>query len=71
MARDGRVYEDELGRCYLVPDFPLGKRGFKAHYYEPHRAGGFRCRNVPWRKSWEEAQADLDELAAKRGWKEI
>ena len=28
------------------------------------------CAMVPWQKTFEEAQADLDRLAKEKGWKE-
>lgn len=51
----------------------LGEGSFKARYQKPDHQGDVGWKGlaaVPWRKSREEAQADLDQLAAKKGWRE-
>ena len=44
---------------------------FKARYQKPEKQGDVGWKGlaaVPWRPSREEAQADLDRLAKKKGW---
>ena len=47
---------------------------FKARYQKPEHQGSTGWKGlaaVPWRETREEAQADLDALAARKGWQEV
>lgn len=69
----GRMYVDSRGWMYRVMK-GLGEDCYKARYQRPEHSGdtGWKCmRTLPWRKTIREAQADLDALAARRGWKEV
>jgi len=51
----------------------LGENNFKARYQKPEKQGDIGWKvlaAVPWRQTREEAQADLDQLAEKKRWKE-
>lgn len=68
----GREYIDSRGWKYRVMS-GLGENTFKARYQRPEKHGNVGWKgltSVPWRKTFEEAQADLDALAEDRGWKE-
>lgn len=68
----GRKYIDSRGWKYQVMS-GLGEGAFKARYQKPEKHGdvGWKgCAMVPWQKTFEEAQADLDRLAKERGWNE-
>lgn len=68
----GKRYIDSRGWKYKVMS-GLGDNTFKARYQRPEKQGdvGWKAlASVPWRGSREEAQADLDRLAEKKGWKE-
>lgn len=68
----GKKYIDNRGWKYQVMS-GLGEGAFKARYQKAEKQGsnGWKClTSVPWRSTAEEAQADLDRLAAKKGWKE-
>ena len=65
-------YIDSRGWKYQVMP-GLGDNTFKARYQRPEKhgdAGWKGLASVPWRNSREEAQADLNRLAEKKGWKE-
>lgn len=64
------VYRDDRGWCYMVRG-GIGQMEFKAFYNKPDRYGWHGCRALPWRKTEEEAQQDLDEYAKKKGWKRV
>ena len=67
-----KKYIDSRGRKYRVMS-GLGENCFKARYQRPEKQGDVGWKGlaaVPWRQTREEAQADLDQLAAKRGWRE-
>ena len=67
-----KKYIDNRGWKYQVMP-GLGDNAFKARYQRPEKQGdtGWKgLATVPWRSSREEAQADLDRLATKKGWKE-
>lgn len=66
-----KKYVDNRGWKYKV----MGGIGeaFKARYQKPDKEGDVGWKGVaavPWRKTFEEAQADLDRLAGEKGWKE-
>lgn len=68
----GKNYIDSRGWKYQVMS-DIGPNTFKARYQKPDKHGpdGWkRLATVPWRSTYEEAQADLDRLAAAKGWKE-
>ena len=49
----------------------LGQDCFKVRYQKPDKQGncGWKCvKSLPWRNTYEEAQADLDYMATERGW---
>ena len=65
------AYCDERGWKYRVMG-GLGADCYKARYQRPEHSGstGWKCmKALPWRKTIREAQADLDALAEKKGWK--
>lgn len=67
-----KKYIDSRGWKYQVMS-GLGSDTYKARYQRPEKQGedGWKgLATVPWRQTCEEAQADLDQLAAKKGWKE-
>lgn len=67
----GKKYIDSRGRKYKVMS-GLGDNAFKARYQRPEKQGDVGWKGlaaVPWRSTREEAQADLDQLAQKKGWR--
>lgn len=67
----GKAYIDHRGWKYQVMS-GLGENTFKARYQKPDHSGNVGWKGlttVPWRLSREAAQADLDQLAEKKGWK--
>lgn len=67
-----KAYIDGRGWKYRVMP-GLGEGAYKARYQKEnhHGGGGWKCvAALPWRGSSEEAQADLDRLAVKKGWSE-
>ncbi|MBR4695483.1 MAG: hypothetical protein IKO94_05320, partial [Selenomonadaceae bacterium] len=67
---EGIIYKDSRGWLYKVMP-GLGEGCFKARYHKPERAkdtGGKCMASMPWRETFEDAQKDLDELAAKKKW---
>lgn len=67
-----KKYIDDRGWKYQVMS-GIGESTFKARYQRPEKQGDVGWKGlavVPWRSSCEEAQADLDRLAKKKGWKE-
>ena len=67
-----KKYIDSRGWKYRVMS-GLGENCFKARYQRPEKQGDVGRKGlaaVPWRQTREEAQADLDQLAAKKGWRE-
>ena len=68
----GKKYIDSRGWKYKVMG-GLGDNTFKARYQRPEKHGDVGWKglaSVPWQNTREEAQADLDRLAEKKGWKE-
>lgn len=64
-------YTDDRGWKYKVMS-GIGE-SYKARYQKPEKhgdAGWHGLAAVPWRPTFQEAQADLDRLATERGWKE-
>ena len=68
-----KTYIDDRGWKYKVMS-GLGENNFKARYQKPDKhdaySGWKGVAAVPWRKSFDEAQADLNALAKKKGWAE-
>lgn len=67
-----KKYIDDRGWKYQVMS-GLGPNTYKARYQKPDKCGtnGWHCvKNLPWQNTPEAAQADLDQLAAKKGWKQ-
>lgn len=67
-----KKYIDNRGWKYQVMS-GIGPDSYKARYQRPDRQGDVGWKGlaaVPWRRSRTEAQADLDELAKKKKWKE-
>ena len=72
MSLPERKYIDGRGWKYQVMN-GIGGDTYKARFQrrEKHGDEGWRGLGaVPWRDTRDEAQADLDALAAKNGWKE-
>ncbi len=68
----GKKYIDNRGWKYQVMS-GLGPNTYKARYQRAEKQGDVGWKgltSVPWRQTQEEAQADLDQLAKKKGWKE-
>ena len=61
------VYIDDRGWIYKVMP-GIGHDAYKARYQKPHTQSWKGVRTLPWRKTFEEAQQDLDALAAKKRW---
>ena len=64
------IYRDKRGWLYKVMP-GLGGDTFKARYHKPEYPPetAWKCVTVlPWRATEEEAQADLDIMAGKKGW---
>ena len=70
-VRPDKRYIDNRGWLYMV--LPGLSSVYKARYRKPREDTapgiGWKCiRQLPWRDTREEAQADLDALAQKKGW---
>ena len=65
-----KAYMDERGWTYRVMG-GLGGDTFKARYRKPGTASWKCVAKMPWRKSFDEAQADLDAMARAKGWTPI
>lgn len=67
----GRKYIDERGWKYQVMSGLGTPPPYKARYQKPGSAN-WRCvAALPWRLTAENAQSDLDQLAAKKGWTKV
>jgi len=67
-----KKYIDSRGWKYQVMG-GLGESSFKARYQKPEKQGDVGWKGlaaVSWRNTAEAAQADLDQLAEKKGWRE-
>ena len=62
-----KKYVDVRGWRYQVMR-GLGESNWKARYQKPGSVSWKCVATLPWRKSAEEAQRDLDQLAAEKGW---
>ena len=68
---EGKAYVDAKGRTYKVVPSSRGSGDetvYRARSYRPDKAGAYSVPSLPWRMTAEEAQRDLDALAAKKGW---
>ena len=68
-----KKYIDGRGWKYKVMPGIGKEKTYKARYQKKNKMGdvGWECmRNLLWRKTFDEAQADLDRLAQEKGWKE-
>jgi len=68
----GKKYIDDRGWKYQVMR-GIGSDSCKARYQRPDHQGNVGWKGVaslPWQDNAAAAQADLDQLAAKKGWKE-
>jgi hypothetical protein len=65
-----KTYIDQRGWLYQVMP-GLGENNYKARYKKPGKSGWKCMANLEWRKSFDEAQSDLNALAEKKGWKEV
>lgn len=67
-----KSYKDERGWKYKVMS-GIGGDTFKARYQKPDKHGDNGWRGLaalPWRDNFDEAQADLNAYAKKKGWVE-
>ena len=67
-----KSYIDSRGWKYKVMS-GIGENTFKARYQKPEKHGSVGWKGlaaVPWRKTFDEAQADLNAYAKKKGWSE-
>lgn len=70
VCRFVRKYIDARGWKYRVMS-GIGGDTFKARYQKPEKTGSDGWKGVaavPWRKTFDEAQEDLNRLACDRGW---
>lgn len=65
-----KKYTDQRGWKYKVMS-GLGESNYKARYQKPGKSGWKCMKNLDWKKSFDEAQSDLNVMAEKKGWKEI
>lgn len=64
-----KAYIDDRGWRYRVMG-GLGESNYKARYQKPGKTGWKCMARLEWRKSFDEAQSDLNMLAKAKGWKE-
>lgn len=67
-----KKYIDARGWKYKVMG-GIGENTYKARYQKPEKSGDVGWKGlgaVPWRNTFEEAQANLDRLAKEKGWRE-
>ena len=60
------TYRDDRGWKYRVMA-GIGENSWKARYCKPGKLGWHCVRSLPWRDTPEQAQADLDKWAVKKG----
>lgn len=70
---ESKKYVDGRGWKYKVMP-GIGEDSYKARYQKPDKTGdtaGWKgVPSLPWRTTFDEAQADLDRLAEEKGWNE-
>lgn len=64
-----KSYVDQRGWKYKVMN-GIGGDNFKVNYNKPGKSGWHGVKNLPRREFFDQAQADLNQLAEKKGWKE-
>lgn len=64
-----KTYVDKRGWRYRVMG-GLGESNYKARYNKPGKPGWKCMAKLPWRKSFFEAQKDLNLMAEEKGWDE-
>lgn len=67
-----KSYIDARGWKYKVMS-GIGENNFKARYQKPDKHGSVGWKGlaaVPWRQTFDEAQADLNAYAKKKQWRE-
>ena len=64
-----KVYVDGRKWKYKVMG-GLGESNFKARYNKPEKMSWKGVQKLPWRKSFDEAQSDLNALAKEKRWGE-
>lgn len=60
-------FMDSRGWIYFVRS-GIGGDTFKTFYRKPNKPGDHGCHNLPWRGTFDGAQADLNRLAQEKGW---
>lgn len=78
ISTDGRTlpaneYIDKRGWRYKVQS-GIGQNTYKAKFLRPDRNstnGWHGYSHLPWRDTFDEAQTDLDDLAAAKGWEMV
>lgn len=65
-----KMYIDSRGWKYKVMQ-GLGESNFKARYQKPGKTGWKCMANMEWRKSFDEAQSNLNAMAKIKCWDEI
>ena len=65
-----KVYVDERGWKYFVRGGLGDPTPYKTFYRKPNSTRQKGSSMVQWRKSFDEAQSDLNMLAKEKGWKE-
>ena len=64
-------FTDDRGWIFFVRA-GLGESNYKAFYKKPgQNTMGHGYKSLPWKKTFQEAQQDLNELALKKGWKVV
>lgn len=65
-----KTHIDKRGWRYRVMP-GLGESNYKARYQKPGKSGWKCMANLPWRKSFDEAQSDLNAMAKLKAWVEF
>ena len=65
-----KEYVDQRGWRYRVMT-GIGENAFKGRYNKPGKSGWKGITVLPWRSTFDEAQADLNKLAKAKNWLEI
>lgn len=65
----GKIYRDSRGWLYRVMP-GLGGNTYKGRYQQPGKSSWHCMRQLPWRDSQAEAEADLATYAAAHNWQE-
>lgn len=65
-----KIYIDQRGWLYRVMR-GLGENNYKARYQKPGKLGWKCMAKLEWRKTFDEAQSDLNTTAKLKGWVEL